>query len=201
MTDAPTPRPTQPDVALPDAALRDADVLAMADDPAVTAALPTTPAAALTVDAPATPVAAPKMDVPATPVAAPKVDVPKVDVAVPKAAPRTPEQIEADMRAARERLTSGVTDIKDYVAPKSVAQRQTNKVRAFFVDEFGGVRPERVAMVAGGVVGLLIVRKGLRSWNVHRTMKRLGDVAWVPMPVAAVPPLLAPVAKSKSPVG
>jgi ElaB/YqjD/DUF883 family membrane-anchored ribosome-binding protein len=74
---------------------------------------------------------------------------------------RTPEQIEADMVATRARLTGRIEQLEAYVKPKAVAARQLAKAKAFYVDQYGGVRPERVLATAGAVVvvvGLCMLR-------------------------------------------
>lgn len=68
---------------------------------------------------------------------------------------RTPAQIEAELEVTRSRLAGRIDDLQAYVAPKAVLRRQTAKVRGFYVDEFGGVRPERVLATAGVVVAVL----------------------------------------------
>jgi hypothetical protein len=75
---------------------------------------------------------------------------------------RTPDQIESDMAATRARLTGRIAEIEAYVHPKAVAGRQLARAKGYFVDEFGGIRPERVLAAAGvavAVVGLLVLRR------------------------------------------
>lgn len=75
---------------------------------------------------------------------------------------RTPQQIEADLAATRARLTGRIEQLQAYVMPKAVVGRQIDKVRAFYVDQYGGVRPERVLATAGAaalVVGLFVLRR------------------------------------------
>jgi hypothetical protein len=68
---------------------------------------------------------------------------------------RTPSQIEADIVATRERLAGRIEELKANAAPKAIGQRQAQRVKGLFVDEFGGVRPERVLAAAGVVVSIL----------------------------------------------
>lgn len=89
------------------------------------------------------------------------------DVTTKGAAPdsRTPAQIEAQLEATRARLAGRIDDLQAYVTPKAVLGRQLDRVRLFYVDEFGGVRPERVLATVGvvaAVVGLGLLRRRAR---------------------------------------
>ena len=78
---------------------------------------------------------------------------------------RTPDQIEAAMVATRARLTGRIEQLEAYVKPKAVASRQVAKAKAFYVDQYGGIRPERVLATAGAVVvivGLCVLRNRRR---------------------------------------
>lgn len=68
---------------------------------------------------------------------------------------RTPEQIEADLAATRERLTRNLADLSDAVSPAGLRVRASGQARRVFLDEFGGIRPERVAAAAAIVAGLV----------------------------------------------
>ena len=45
--------------------------------------------------------------------------------------------------------------------------RGVAKVKGVFTDEYGGIRPERVAMAAGVVVTLVVFRRWRRSRRCH----------------------------------
>ena len=66
-------------------------------------------------------------------------------------------EIQADLDATRDRLAGRIDELQDYVAPKNVANRQMAKVKGVFVDEFGGIKPDRVLIAVGVVVGLVAV--------------------------------------------
>lgn len=72
---------------------------------------------------------------------------------------RSPEEIAKDLDATRERLVSNLDDLVTRAQPEVVARAQMQKVKAFYVDEFGGVRVDRVAKTAGIVFGLAVLRK------------------------------------------
>lgn len=69
--------------------------------------------------------------------------------------PRSIDEIEADLDATRARLAQRLDDLQDYVDPRNVAQRQLAKVRGVFVDEYGGIKPDRVLVVVGVVAVIL----------------------------------------------
>ncbi len=71
---------------------------------------------------------------------------------------RTAAQIESEIEATRNRLASRLDDFQDYVKPANVVDRGVASAKGVFVDEYGGVRPERVAIAAGAVVALIALR-------------------------------------------
>jgi ElaB/YqjD/DUF883 family membrane-anchored ribosome-binding protein len=71
---------------------------------------------------------------------------------------RSAAQIESEIEATRNRLASRLDDFQDYVKPANVVDRGVNSAKSVFVDEYGGVRPDRVAIAAGAVVGLIALR-------------------------------------------
>jgi hypothetical protein len=66
--------------------------------------------------------------------------------------------LQAEVAAAREELVASIADLKAQATPKALAERGGRKVTGFFTDEFGGVRPERVAIVGAVVVGVIVLR-------------------------------------------
>lgn len=75
----------------------------------------------------------------------------------PKPPQRSVAEIQADLDATRDRLAGRIDDLQEYVTPKNVMNRQVDKVKGVFVDEFGGIKPDRVLIAAGVVVGLVVV--------------------------------------------
>lgn len=71
---------------------------------------------------------------------------------------RSAAQIESEIEATRNRLASRLDDFQDYVKPANVVDRGVTSAKGVFVDEYGGVRPERVAIAAGAVVALIALR-------------------------------------------
>ena len=80
---------------------------------------------------------------------------------------RTPEQIEADLAAARLRIAHSAEEFIDQVHPNRIKQRQVDNVKQFVGNEVdaakalvfnarGDLRTERIIAVAGAVVGGLV---------------------------------------------
>jgi len=81
------------------------------------------------------------------------------------APPRSMDEIEAELAATRERLAGRIDEITDYVRPANVVERQKNKLKSVFVDEYGGIKPDRVLMAAGvvvAIIGLGVLRRRRR---------------------------------------
>ena len=76
---------------------------------------------------------------------------------------RSIAEIEADITSSREALVHNVAQLQVAVQqtfdPKRIIAVQVNKVRSFYIDEYGGVRPERVAVTVGVVVSLVVLRR------------------------------------------
>lgn len=86
-----------------------------------------------------------------------------------KAAPAPPSaaQLEAEIAAARDNLAATLDQLRAETQPKALAQRGLNSVKGFFTDEYGGIRPDRVAIVAGTVITLVVFRRWRRSRRCH----------------------------------
>src|SRR5215218_7769382 len=75
---------------------------------------------------------------------------------------RSPAEIEADIERTRARLAGTVDAIADRVKPANVARRGADSAKAQVVDGQGNLRPDRVAVLAAavaGVVGLVLWRR------------------------------------------
>jgi hypothetical protein len=72
---------------------------------------------------------------------------------------RSIREIESDMEATRERLTRTVTELQETVSPAAIKQRAMDRVHGFFFDEYGGIRPERVAITVGAVLAVILLRQ------------------------------------------
>lgn len=63
--------------------------------------------------------------------------------------------LQAEVAAAREELVSSLAELKAQTTPQAMVQRGGRAMLGFFTDEFGGIRPERVAIAAVVTVGVL----------------------------------------------
>ncbi|MCL1839141.1 MAG: DUF3618 domain-containing protein [Propionibacteriaceae bacterium] len=92
--------------------------------------------------------------------------------------PRTPEQIEAEIAEARERLTNNVQSLVNQVHPKAVVQRGGQQAKDLvdekivplkkeIVTEEGDWRTDRLAMIAASVAGVIILIAILRKIFKH----------------------------------
>jgi len=87
----------------------------------------------------------------------------KSDASAKPAKTRSIPEIEAEIAASRDHLVETVGQlqvaVKRTIDPKRIIAVQVVKVRSFYVDEYGGIRPERVAGTVGVVVGIIVVRR------------------------------------------
>jgi Protein of unknown function (DUF3618) len=65
--------------------------------------------------------------------------------------------LQAEIESARDDLVNSLNELKAQTKPAALAKRGQRKVTGFFTDEFGGVRPDRVAIVGGVVLGIVIL--------------------------------------------
>lgn len=87
---------------------------------------------------------------------------------------RSKAQIEADLAATRARLSASLEGLISQVHPKAVKQREISNVKTMirgeidnakskFKNEKGDWRIDRLAMIAGSVVGTVVVVAVLRA--------------------------------------
>jgi hypothetical protein len=79
------------------------------------------------------------------------------------AGPRTPEAIERDIDAARARLASTIDELGEMVKPANVAKRIRETARLVIFTPDGALRTKRIAIAAGVVASLLVLRKLLHK--------------------------------------
>jgi Protein of unknown function (DUF3618) len=80
----------------------------------------------------------------------------------PPAAPSVAE-LQAEIASAREDLVASLNALRAQTSPGALARRGGRNVAGFFTDEFGGIRPERVAIVGAVVIGFIAIRLLRRS--------------------------------------
>ena len=97
-------------------------------------------------------------------------------------APRSADQIQADIDATRERLAGTLDTLQSRVKPENLLRSGVAKVKGVYVKPGGGVRVDRVAATAAAVVGVVLVSRGLRSIGRRVAESRQPDVVYVPVP-------------------
>jgi hypothetical protein len=70
---------------------------------------------------------------------------------------RNLSSIESDIEMTRERLASTIDQLVYRTSPKTIAKREVNQFKGYFVDANGAPRTQNIAKVAGGVVGVVVV--------------------------------------------
>lgn len=70
---------------------------------------------------------------------------------------RTPSlvDLQAEVVAAREELVASLDELRSQTEPKAILSRGGRAVLGVFTDEYGGIRPERVAIAAVVTIGVL----------------------------------------------
>lgn len=70
---------------------------------------------------------------------------------------RNLSSIESDIEATRERLANTIDQLAYRTSPKTLAKREVNQVKGFFVDAQGVPRQDNIVKVVGGVAGVVLV--------------------------------------------
>jgi len=65
--------------------------------------------------------------------------------------------IENDIEMTRERLASTIDQLVYRTSPKTIAKREVNQVKGYFLDASGAPRTDNILKVVGGVVGVVVV--------------------------------------------
>ena len=68
---------------------------------------------------------------------------------------KSADQLISDIDARRARILDTIGDLQDYAKPGNLANRGLSKAVSFFVNEEGKARPERVAMAAAALLGII----------------------------------------------
>lgn len=73
--------------------------------------------------------------------------------------PRSPDQIKADIASTQRRLATTVDDLNDRLSPESLAREAGDKVKGVFVRPDGSVKGRPIAIIAGTIAGMVVLRK------------------------------------------
>ncbi len=71
--------------------------------------------------------------------------------------------IETDIAQTRERLAATIDELVYRASPKTIAKREVNAIKAYFVDESGAPRQDNIIKVAAGVGGFVLAVVVLRK--------------------------------------
>ncbi|MBM3669770.1 MAG: hypothetical protein FJW97_07125 [Actinobacteria bacterium] len=66
--------------------------------------------------------------------------------------------LQTEVVAAREEFVASMSQLRAATTPAALVQRSARAVGNWFIDEYGGIRPERVAIVSAVVVGYVALR-------------------------------------------
>ena len=66
--------------------------------------------------------------------------------------------LQAQVGAAREELVASLVALKSETSPAALAERGLGAAKGWFTDEYGGIRPERVAIAGAVVVGYVALK-------------------------------------------
>ena len=67
----------------------------------------------------------------------------------------SPETLETQIEATRERLAATIDQLAYRASPKTIVRREINGIKAHFVDAEGNPRTDNILKVAGGVLGFV----------------------------------------------
>ena len=75
------------------------------------------------------------------------------------ASERSPDQIQSDIDAAQQRLADQVDELSDRLQPQALAEDAIGGVKRIFVAEDGSPKAKPIAIVAGSIASLVVLRK------------------------------------------
>ena len=73
------------------------------------------------------------------------------------------DSLERDIEATRERLADTIDQLVYRASPKTIARREVNAVKAFYVAPDGSPRTDNILKTAGVVAGFVAVVVALRT--------------------------------------
>ena len=72
---------------------------------------------------------------------------------------RKPDEIQSDIDAAQQRLADQVDALSDRLAPQSLAEDALGGVKKVFIEEDGTPKAKPIAILAGTLTALVVLRK------------------------------------------
>jgi hypothetical protein len=74
-----------------------------------------------------------------------------------------PDSIEREMDATRDRLADTIDQLVYRASPKTIARREAESLKGYFVDAQGNARVDHIVKVVGTVVGVVAALVALRK--------------------------------------
>lgn len=72
---------------------------------------------------------------------------------------RTPDQIQSEIDQAQQRLADQVDQLSDRLQPQALAEDAIGGVKRVFLEEDGSPKAKPIAIVAGTITSLIVLRK------------------------------------------
>jgi hypothetical protein len=66
--------------------------------------------------------------------------------------------LQAEVESARAAFINSVTQLREQTSAGALAQRGLSAAQGWFTDDFGAIRPKRVAIVSAVVVGVVAIK-------------------------------------------
>jgi hypothetical protein len=66
--------------------------------------------------------------------------------------------LQNEVEVAREAFINSVTQLREQTSAAALAQRGLSAAQGWFTDDFGAIRPKRVAIVSAVVVGVIAIK-------------------------------------------
>ena len=83
----------------------------------------------------------------------------KKDAESTSPADRTPDQIQSEIDQAQQRLADQVDQLSDRLQPQALVEDAVSGVKRVFLEEDGSPKAKPIAIVAGTITSLIVLRK------------------------------------------
>lgn len=66
--------------------------------------------------------------------------------------------LQSEIEGARAAFVNSINELREQTSPAALAQRGLHAAQDWFTDDFGSIRPKRVAIVSAVVVGVIAIK-------------------------------------------
>lgn len=66
--------------------------------------------------------------------------------------------LQTEVEVARAAFVNSINELREQTSPAALAQRGLHAAQDWFTDDFGSIRPKRVAIVSAVVVGVIAIK-------------------------------------------